>query len=89
MSENNFRREKEKMVAGPDPGLIPGQTGRLTVGHKIILILTLITLVRGLLEISTLIQYSVGSMYLAGNTSRLRYRAQPVIAVWGKNRCLL
>jgi hypothetical protein len=24
-----------------------------------------------------------------GNTSRLRYRAQPVNAVWGNSRCLL
>jgi hypothetical protein len=27
--------------------------------------------------------------YLTGDTSRLRYRAQPVNAVWGNSRCLL
>jgi hypothetical protein len=29
------------------------------------------------------------SSYLAGNTLRLYYKAQPVNAVWGNNRCLL
>jgi hypothetical protein len=29
------------------------------------------------------------SAYLTGNTLRLRYRAQPVNAVWGNSRCLL
>jgi hypothetical protein len=29
------------------------------------------------------------SPYLTGNTSRLRYKAQPVNAVWGNSRCLL
>jgi hypothetical protein len=29
------------------------------------------------------------SSYLTGNTLRLRYRAQPVNAVWGNSRCLL
>jgi hypothetical protein len=29
------------------------------------------------------------SPYLAGNTLRLHYRAQPVNAVWGNSRCLL
>jgi hypothetical protein len=29
------------------------------------------------------------SSYLTGNTSRNRYKAQPVNAVWGKSRCLL
>jgi hypothetical protein len=28
-----------------------------------------------------------GSLYLTGNTLRLRYRAQPVNAVWGNSRC--
>jgi hypothetical protein len=27
--------------------------------------------------------------YLTGNTLRLRYKAEPVNAVWGKSRCLL
>jgi hypothetical protein len=27
--------------------------------------------------------------YLIGNTLRLRYKAQPVNAVWGNSRCLL
>jgi hypothetical protein len=29
------------------------------------------------------------SLYLTGNTLRLRYKAQPVNAVWGNSRCLL
>jgi hypothetical protein len=29
------------------------------------------------------------SSYLAGNILRLRYKDQPVNAVWGKSRCLL
>jgi hypothetical protein len=29
------------------------------------------------------------SSYLTGDTLRLRYRAQPVNAVWGNSRCLL
>jgi hypothetical protein len=29
------------------------------------------------------------SSYLTGNTLRLHYKAQPVNAVWGKNRRLL
>jgi hypothetical protein len=29
------------------------------------------------------------SSYLTGNTLRLRYKVQPVNAVWGKSRCLL
>jgi hypothetical protein len=29
------------------------------------------------------------SPYLTGNTLHLRYRAQPVNAVWGNSRCLL
>jgi hypothetical protein len=29
------------------------------------------------------------SPYLTGNTLRLRYKAQPVNAVWGNSRCLL
>jgi hypothetical protein len=29
------------------------------------------------------------SLYLTGDTSRLRYRTQPVNAVWGNSRCLL
>jgi hypothetical protein len=29
------------------------------------------------------------SLYLTGNTLRLRYRTQPVNAVWGNSRCLL
>jgi hypothetical protein len=29
------------------------------------------------------------SLYLTGNTLRLRYKAQPVDAVWGNSRCLL
>jgi hypothetical protein len=29
-----------------------------------------------------------GTAYLTGDTSRLRYRAQPVNAVWGNSRCL-
>jgi hypothetical protein len=29
------------------------------------------------------------SSYLTGNTLRLRYKAQPVNAVWGNRRCLL
>jgi hypothetical protein len=29
------------------------------------------------------------SSYLTGNTLRLRYKAQPVNAVWGNSRCLL
>jgi hypothetical protein len=29
------------------------------------------------------------SSYLTGNTSRLRYKAQPVNAVWGNSHCLL
>jgi hypothetical protein len=33
--------------------------------------------------------HCVGSPYLTGNTSRLRYRAQPVNVVWGNSRCLL
>jgi hypothetical protein len=32
---------------------------------------------------------TVVSPYLTGNTSRLRYRAQPVNAVWRNSRCLL
>jgi hypothetical protein len=32
-------KEKEKFVAGPDGGLIPRQTGRLTIVRKIILTL--------------------------------------------------
>jgi hypothetical protein len=31
--------------------------------------------------------HCVGSPYLTGNTSRLRYRVQPVNAVWGKSLC--
>jgi hypothetical protein len=31
----------------------------------------------------------VFSSYLTGNTLRLRYKAQPVNAVWGNSRCLL
>jgi hypothetical protein len=34
LSKENFK-EKEKLVTGPDGGLTPGQTGRLTVGRKI------------------------------------------------------
>jgi hypothetical protein len=33
--------------------------------------------------------HCVGSPYLTGDTSRLRYRAPPVNAVWGNSRCLL
>jgi hypothetical protein len=33
-------KEKEKLVADTDSGLIPGETGRLTVGRKISLTLT-------------------------------------------------
>jgi hypothetical protein len=33
--------------------------------------------------------HCVGSPYLTGNTSRFRYRVQPVNAVWGNSRCLL
>jgi hypothetical protein len=33
--------------------------------------------------------HCVGSPYLTENTLRLRYRAQPVNAVWGNSRCLL
>jgi hypothetical protein len=33
--------------------------------------------------------HCVGSTYLTGNTSCLRYRAQPVNTVWGNSRCLL
>jgi hypothetical protein len=40
LSKENFK-EKEKLVTGPDGGLTPGQTGRLTVGCKITLTLTL------------------------------------------------
>jgi hypothetical protein len=29
------------------------------------------------------------SLYLTGNTLRLRYKAQQVKAVWGNSRCLL
>jgi hypothetical protein len=29
------------------------------------------------------------SLYLTGNSLRLRYKAQPVNAVWGNSRCLL
>jgi hypothetical protein len=29
------------------------------------------------------------SLYVTGNTLRLRYKDQPVNAVWGKSRCLL
>jgi predicted RNA-binding protein len=29
------------------------------------------------------------SSYLTGNTLLLRYKAQPVNAVWGNSRCLL
>jgi hypothetical protein len=32
--------------------------------------------------------YKLGS-YLTVNTLRLRYKAQPVNAVWGNSRCLL
>jgi hypothetical protein len=32
--------KKEKLVMGPDGGLTPGQTGRLTINRKITLILT-------------------------------------------------
>jgi hypothetical protein len=35
LSKENFK-ENEKLVTGPDGGLTPGQTGRLTVGHNII-----------------------------------------------------
>jgi hypothetical protein len=34
-------------------------------------------------------RYTVGSPYLIGDTSRLRYRAQPVNAVWENSRCFL
>jgi hypothetical protein len=40
MSKENFK-EKEKLVAGPDGGLKPEPSGRLTVGPKIALTLTL------------------------------------------------
>jgi hypothetical protein len=33
-------KEKEKLVTGPNCGLIPGQTGKLTVGRKISLTLS-------------------------------------------------
>jgi hypothetical protein len=39
LSEENFK-EKGKLVTGPDGGLTAGQTGRLTVGHKMTLTLT-------------------------------------------------
>jgi hypothetical protein len=32
---------------------------------------------------------TLGSAYLTGDKSRLRYRTQPVNAVWGNSRCLL
>jgi uncharacterized membrane protein len=38
LSKENFK-DKEKLVTGPDGGLTPGQTGRLTVGTKITLTL--------------------------------------------------
>jgi hypothetical protein len=34
MSKENLKGE-DKLVTGPDGSLTPGQTGRLTVGHKI------------------------------------------------------
>jgi hypothetical protein len=40
LSKENFK-EKEKLVTGPDCGLTPGQTSRVTVGRKITLTLTL------------------------------------------------
>jgi hypothetical protein len=40
LSKENFK-EKEKLFTGPDGGLTPGQTGRLTVCRKIALALTL------------------------------------------------
>jgi hypothetical protein len=39
VSKENFKK-KEKLVTGPDGGLTPGQTGRLTVGRNINLTLT-------------------------------------------------
>jgi hypothetical protein len=39
MSKEHFK-DKEKLVTGPDGGLTPGQTGRLTDGRKITLTLT-------------------------------------------------
>jgi hypothetical protein len=33
--------------------------------------------------------HSVGSQYLTGNTLILRYRTQPINAVWENSRCLL
>jgi hypothetical protein len=36
LSKENFK-EKEKLVTGPDVGLTPGQTGRLTFGRKMAL----------------------------------------------------
>jgi hypothetical protein len=42
LSKDNFK-EKEKLVTDPYGGLTPGQTGRLTVGRKITLTLTLLS----------------------------------------------
>jgi hypothetical protein len=39
LSKEDFK-EKDKLVTGPNCGLTPGQTGRLTVGRKITLTLT-------------------------------------------------
>jgi hypothetical protein len=41
MSEDNFEEEEENWLWVPDGGLIPEQTGRLTLSHKITLTLTL------------------------------------------------
>jgi hypothetical protein len=43
LSKENLK-EKEKLVTGPDCGLTPGQTGRVTVGRKKILTLIYINL---------------------------------------------
>jgi hypothetical protein len=36
ISEYNFRGEKENWSQVPDGGLIPGETGQMTVGRNII-----------------------------------------------------
>jgi hypothetical protein len=41
-----------------------------------------------ILKLISIMLKSFGS-YLTGNTIRLRYKAQPVNAVWGNSRCLL
>jgi hypothetical protein len=60
LSKENFK-EEVKLVTGLDCGLTPGQSGRLTVGRKITLTLTLSrrnSLLRNLIGIFTLVDKS-------------------------------